>query len=100
MVKKRRTLRAGSLPVLQAVVLAAEQPRRAGGRSVPGASGNRCGAEAQLAVDDLDRADDVVERLAEHRQDHLAAAGLPVDVEPAGRRAVRTVAQHRPPRRG
>ena len=100
MVKKRRTLRSGSLPVLQAVVLAVERLGWRQRRPVPVGEREPLRAEAQLAVDDLQRADDLVERLAEHRQDHLAVGGVPVDVEPARRLAVRAVAEHRPPRRG
>ena len=83
------------LPALQAVVLPGEQLVD---RQLLGARPQRppLRAEAQLAVAPLEAID--VERLAEDRQDHPAVRRLPIDVEPAGGRAVRTIAQHRPPR--
>ena len=88
----------GLLPVLQAVVLTID---RLGRRQLGGALGERepLLAEAQLAVDDLQRVDGVGERSPEHGQDDLAVRGVPVDVEPARRVTLRAVTEHRPPRR-
>ena len=85
-------------PPLQAVVLAGQRicwSERLGARRQREA----LRPEVELVTDHLQTPDHLVEGVAEHREDDVPVGRRPVDVEPARRLALGTVAQHRPPPR-